>query len=128
MDGPLRVRTKPALRPYERQAGRFVALKLPLQPRSRYLGVRAAIRFTVGARIVPDSLPRMHRRDLLDRLENEGPQTFTSLMHHCPKPLYDNLGRILSDFGITTTGGGVTAGGLYSGGFFALATTSPPPS
>ncbi|HEY4240614.1 MAG TPA: hypothetical protein VGM88_12420 [Kofleriaceae bacterium] len=58
--------------------------------------------------------------DLLQRLEQEGPQTFTSHMHHCGKPLYDNLGRILSDFGVTTAGSGVTAGGLYTSGFNAM--------
>jgi hypothetical protein len=61
--------------------------------------------------------------DLLDRLTKEGPPTFTSHMHSCPKVKYAALGNIMTGVGISTTSTsmtGVTAGDLYVNGTAAL--------
>ena len=62
--------------------------------------------------------------DLLDRLQTEGPPSFTSHVHSCPKVRYATLGNILKSFGVvvptTATAGDVTAGGLYVTGDNAL--------
>ncbi len=63
--------------------------------------------------------------ELLDRLTKEGPPSFTSHMHSCPKVKYAALGNILSGLGVTvtstsTSATGVTAGDLYVNGMAAL--------
>jgi hypothetical protein len=59
--------------------------------------------------------------ELLDRLTKEGPPSFTSHMHSCPKVKYATLGNILTGVGIdaaSTTA--VSAGDLYTNGMAAL--------
>jgi hypothetical protein len=62
--------------------------------------------------------------DLIDRLQTEGPPTFTSHVHSCSKIRYATLGNILRSFGVvvpdTAAAGDVTAGGLYVTGNNAL--------
>ena len=61
--------------------------------------------------------------ELLDRLTKEGPPTFTSHMHSCPKVKYAALGNIMAGVGISTTSTsmtGTTAGDLYVNGMAAL--------
>ena len=41
--------------------------------------------------------------ELLDRLTKEGPPSFTSHMHSCPKVRYATLGNILAGVGINPT-------------------------
>ncbi len=59
--------------------------------------------------------------DLLNRLTQEGPPSFTSHMHSCPKVKYTTLGNVLSGMGMNvmnTTA--LSAGILYTGGEAAL--------
>jgi hypothetical protein len=59
--------------------------------------------------------------DLLDRLTKEGPPTFTSHMHSCPKVKYATLGNILTGVGINAANtAAVSAGDLYTNGMSAL--------
>jgi hypothetical protein len=63
--------------------------------------------------------------ELLDRLAQEGPPSFTSRVHSCPKVKYATLGNILRSFGVTIptaapAGGDVTAGALYFTGDNAM--------
>ncbi len=61
--------------------------------------------------------------ELLDRLTKEGPPTFTSHMHSCPKLKYAALGQVLQGVGISTASTsttGVKAGDLYTNGMAAL--------
>lgn len=62
--------------------------------------------------------------ELLDRLQQEGPPSYTSRVHSCPKIRYRTLGTVLRSFGVnvpaTSTPTDVTAGGLYNNGFNAL--------
>lgn len=61
--------------------------------------------------------------ELLDRLTKEGPPTFTSHMHSCPKVKYATLGQVLQGVGISTASTsvtGVAAGDLYTNGMAAL--------
>lgn len=59
--------------------------------------------------------------ELLERLQAEGPPSFTSRMHSCPKVRYATLGNILTSIGVdvaNTTA--LSAGDLYRNGFNAL--------
>jgi hypothetical protein len=59
--------------------------------------------------------------DLLERLQQEGPPTYTSRVHSCPKVRYKTLGTVLTSFGVNianTTA--LSAGDLYRNGFNAL--------
>lgn len=62
--------------------------------------------------------------ELLDRLQQEGPPSYTSHMHSCPKVRYATLGNILRSLNVaipTAPGAGdVTAGGLYVNGDNAM--------
>lgn len=63
--------------------------------------------------------------ELLDRLQQEGPPSFTSRVHSCPKVKYATLGNILRSFNVTIptaqpAGGDVSAGALYFTGDNAL--------
>jgi len=59
--------------------------------------------------------------ELLERLQAEGPPSFTSRIHSCPKIRYATLGNVLTSFGVNianTTA--LSAGDLYRNGFNAL--------
>lgn len=59
--------------------------------------------------------------ELLDRLTKEGPPSFTSHMHSCPKVKYGTLGNILTGVGINAANTtAVSAGDLYTSGMSAL--------
>jgi hypothetical protein len=59
--------------------------------------------------------------DLLDRLTKEGPPSFTSHMHSCPKVKYKTLGNVLTGVGINVANQtAVSAGDLYRNGQNAL--------
>jgi len=65
--------------------------------------------------------------ELLDRLLKEGPPTFTSHMHSCPKVKYDTLGSILTGVGIDAANtAAVSAGDLYTSGQSALSVANYP--
>jgi hypothetical protein len=65
--------------------------------------------------------------DLLDRLEKEGPPSFTSHMHSCPKVKYATLGNILTGVGINAANTTpVSAGDLYTSGANALGAANYP--
>jgi hypothetical protein len=61
---------------------------------------------------------------LIDRLTNQGPPSFTSRMHDCPKPTYATLGNILTSVGVNLASKGTatapTAGDLYKSGASAM--------
>jgi hypothetical protein len=58
---------------------------------------------------------------LLNRLTQEGPPSFTSHMHSCPKVLYKTLGNVLAGVGINPANmTAVSAGDLYTNGMAAL--------
>jgi hypothetical protein len=59
--------------------------------------------------------------DLLDRLTQEGPPSYTAHVHSCPKVRYRTLGNVLTSVGsnpANTTS--LSAGDLYTNGFTAL--------
>jgi hypothetical protein len=59
--------------------------------------------------------------ELLERLQAEGPPSYTSRVHSCPKIRYATLGNVLKSFGVdvaNTTA--LSAGDLYRNGFNAL--------
>ncbi len=59
--------------------------------------------------------------DLLARLEVEGPPSFTSHMHSCPKVRYMTLGTVLTSLGINIADAtALSAGELYVDGYNAL--------
>jgi hypothetical protein len=59
--------------------------------------------------------------ELLDRLTKEGPPSFTSHMHSCPKVKYATLGNVLTGVGINAANTvAVSAGDLYTNGAAAL--------
>jgi hypothetical protein len=59
--------------------------------------------------------------DLLDRLTKEGPPSFTSHMHSCPKVKYATLGNVMTGVGINVANAtAVSAGDLYRNGQSAL--------
>jgi len=64
--------------------------------------------------------------DLIDRLEKEGPPSFTSHLHSCSKVRYTTLGNVLTGLGVNLTNLGTatapTAGGLYKNAASALGT------
>jgi len=67
--------------------------------------------------------------ELLDRLQQEGPPSYTSRVHSCSKVKYATLGNVLRSFGITIptaqpAAGDVTAGALYFTGDNALGTAN----
>jgi hypothetical protein len=58
---------------------------------------------------------------LLNRLTQEGPPSFTSHMHSCPKVLYKTLGNVMSGVGMNPANmTAVSAGDLYTNGENAL--------
>lgn len=62
--------------------------------------------------------------DLLDRLQKEGPPSFTSHMHSCSKVRYMTLGRVLTSLGVTQIGAAnapaLSAADLYNNGDNAM--------
>ena len=67
--------------------------------------------------------------ELLDRLQQEGPPTYTSKVHSCSKVRYATLGNILRSLSITIpatapAAGDVTAGALYYTGDNAMGTAN----
>jgi hypothetical protein len=62
--------------------------------------------------------------DLLDRLQKEGPPSFTSRMHSCAKVRYMTLGRVLTSLGVTQIGAAnapaLSAADLYNNGDNAM--------
>lgn len=59
--------------------------------------------------------------ELLDRLQQEGPPSFTSRMHSCPKVRYATLGTVLTQVGVNTANTtALSAGDLYRTGFNAM--------
>ena len=59
--------------------------------------------------------------DLLDRLQQEGPPSYTSHVHSCSKVRFANLGRVLSSLGINPGNTAMlSAGDLYTNGYNAL--------
>ncbi len=59
--------------------------------------------------------------DYLQRLEDEGPATFSSRMHSCPKMTYENIGNLLASRGVNLNAGNqLSAGFLWSNGAPAL--------
>ncbi|HEY1557991.1 MAG TPA: hypothetical protein VGF94_24345 [Kofleriaceae bacterium] len=59
--------------------------------------------------------------DLLQRIEVEGPPSYTSHTHSCPKVRYANLGNVLTDLGINASNTTMlSAGELYTDGYNAL--------
>jgi hypothetical protein len=59
--------------------------------------------------------------DLVNRLEVEGPPSFTSHVHSCSKVRYNNLGRILTGLGVNAANATqLSAGELYVDGFNAM--------
>ena len=65
--------------------------------------------------------------DLLDRLTKEGPPSFTSHVHSCPKVKYATLGNVLTGVGINAANTvAVSAGDLYTNGAAALGVANYP--
>ena len=65
--------------------------------------------------------------ELLDRLTKEGPPSFTSHMHSCPKVKYATLGNVLTGVGINAANtAAVSAGDLYTNGANALGAANYP--
>ena len=62
--------------------------------------------------------------ELLDRLQKEGPPSFTSHMHSCSKIRYATLGRVLTSLGVTQIGAAnapaLSAADLYNNGDNAM--------
>ncbi|HTR51013.1 MAG TPA: hypothetical protein VMJ10_09935 [Kofleriaceae bacterium] len=59
--------------------------------------------------------------DLLQRIEVEGPPSYTSHTHSCPKVRYSNLGSLLTDIGVNAANTTqLSAGELYTDGYNAL--------
>jgi hypothetical protein len=59
--------------------------------------------------------------ELLERLQAEGPPTYTSRVHSCPKIRYATLGNVLASFGVNVANTtALSAGDLYRNGFNAL--------
>lgn len=65
--------------------------------------------------------PSIDPFDLLDRLTQEGPPSYTSRVHSCPKMRYTTLGRVLASRGVNVTNNAnLSAGQLYQQGTTAL--------
>lgn len=67
--------------------------------------------------------------ELLDRLQQEGPPTYTSRVHSCSKVRYTTLGNVLRGLAVTIptaqpAAGDVSAGALYFTGDNALGTAN----
>ncbi len=59
--------------------------------------------------------------ELLDRLQQEGPPSYTARMHSCPKVRYKTLGTILTQVGVNVANvTPLSAGDLYRNGLNAL--------
>jgi len=59
--------------------------------------------------------------DLLARLQQEGPPSYTSHVHSCQKVRYANLGNVLTAMGMNATNTtNLSAGQLYTSGYNAL--------
>lgn len=59
--------------------------------------------------------------DLIDRLAKEGPPSYTSRVHSCPKVPFATLGNVLRSLGVNTASTtNLSAGQLYTGGFNAM--------
>ncbi len=57
----------------------------------------------------PDSMPDVW--ELLDRLQEEGPPSFTARIHSCPKMRYATIGRLLASRGVDLAAAGELAAG-----------------
>ena len=67
----------------------------------------------------PDALPDIW--ELLDRLKDEGPATFSSRVHACKKMRYETIGGVLTRRGVNVGNNtALTAGRLYRDGRAAL--------
>jgi hypothetical protein len=65
--------------------------------------------------------------DLLARLTQEGPPSFTSHMHSCPKVKYTTLGNVLTGVGVNAANTvALSAGDLYTSGAAALGVANYP--
>ncbi len=59
--------------------------------------------------------------DLVDRLEKEGPPSYTSHVHSCPKVRYRTLGNLLASLGVNLANATpLSAGDLYRNGMNAM--------
>lgn len=59
--------------------------------------------------------------DLIDRLTQEGPPSFSSQMHSCAKVRYTTLGRVLTSLGVNVNNTAAnSAGALYKSGAASL--------
>lgn len=59
--------------------------------------------------------------DIVDRLEKEGPPSYTSHVHSCPKVRYRTLGNVLANLGVNLGDKtALSAGDLYNGGANAM--------
>jgi len=59
--------------------------------------------------------------ELIDRLAKEGPPSYTSKVHSCPKVRYATLGNVLRAVGVNTANAtNLSAGQLYTSGFNAM--------
>jgi hypothetical protein len=59
--------------------------------------------------------------ELLERLQQEGPPSYTSRVHSCPKVRYKTLGTVLTQLGVNVANmTALSAGDLYRNGFNAL--------
>jgi len=59
--------------------------------------------------------------ELLERLQAEGPPSYTARVHSCPKVRYATLGNVLASFGVNVANTtALSAGDLYRNGFNAL--------
>ena len=63
--------------------------------------------------------------DLINRIEQEGPPTFTAHMHGCSRPTYVTLGHVLTSIGVDLTNKtALSAADLYNNGASALSVAS----
>jgi hypothetical protein len=59
--------------------------------------------------------------ELLERLQQEGPPSYTSRVHSCPKIKYKTLGNVLTSFGVNLANmTALSAGDLYRNGANAM--------
>jgi len=59
--------------------------------------------------------------DLIDRLQKEGPPSYTSHVHSCGKVRYNTLGNVMTSVGMNKTNAtALSAGDLYMSGYNAL--------
>lgn len=63
--------------------------------------------------------------DIIDRLSKQGPTSFSSHMHACPKIKYESVGTLLASLGVNMTNTAAASAGLiYKNGASSLAAPS----